>query len=155
MHTPPPLHLMDNLGPALGALAFIAIMSLVREPARRHFNAILVAGTCGTYLSGGGFGPWEMLYPALATGVVYLGLRSHRFIGLAWLLHAGWDLLHHRYGNAIWPFMPASSWGCMIFDSVIAVWFLAEAPSVFSSVVERRALRQPLASGGDITRRSA
>jgi len=30
-------------------------------------------------------------------------------------------------GNPIWPFMPTSSWGCMIFDSLIALWFLAGA----------------------------
>ena len=27
-------------------------------------------------------------------------------------MHAAWDLAHHFWGNPIWPFMPASSWGC-------------------------------------------
>ena len=28
--------------------------------------------------------------------------------------------------------MPTSSFGCLIFDALIAVWFLAGAPSLFS-----------------------
>jgi hypothetical protein len=114
MHNPPPLHLTDHLGPAACAIVFVLIMSLVKEPVRRNYNAIFAAGASGVYLSGG-LGLWELLYTAVAGGVVaYLGLRSHRFIGLAWLMHAGWDLVHHFYGNAIWPFMPTSSFGCMI-----------------------------------------
>jgi hypothetical protein len=131
MHTPP-LHLGDYVGPVVGALVFVVVMSLVKEPARRSFNAILVAGAGGVYLSGG-FGLWELLFAATMLPVAYAGLRSYRFIGLGWLMHAGWDLAHHLYGNPIWPFMPTSSFGCMIFDALIAVWFLAGAPSrIFS-----------------------
>ena len=119
----------DYYGPVIGALCFVVTMSRVPEPARRTFNAILVAGTCGAYLNGG-FGVWELIYPVVATPVVYAALRSYRFIGLAWLMHAGWDLAHHLWGNSIWPFMPASSWGCMIFDTLIAIWFLAGAPTL-------------------------
>jgi hypothetical protein len=68
---------MNYIGPALGAVVFIAIMSLVPHPARRSFNAIFAAGAVGAYI-GGGFGPWELIYPVLATPVVYLGLRSYR-----------------------------------------------------------------------------
>lgn len=128
----PQLHAIDLLGPIPAALAFIAIMSAVKEPARRHYNAILVGGASAAYLSGGGFGVWELPYVALAGGVVaYLGLRSHVFIGIAWFMHTAWDIAHHAYGNPIWPFVPTSSAGCAVFDSVIAVWFLAGAPSVF------------------------
>jgi hypothetical protein len=45
------------------------------------------------------------------------------------LIHAGWDIAHHLWGNPIWPFMPSSAFGCMIFDGMIAPWFLAGAPS--------------------------
>ncbi len=124
MHSSPPLVVMDYVGPALGAVIFVLVMSLVKEPTRRTLNAILVTGASGVYLSGG-FGLWELLYPAITTPVVYLGLRSYRFIGLAWLMHSGWDIVHHLWGNPIWPFMPTSSFGCMIFDALIAVWFLA------------------------------
>ncbi len=129
MHSPPPLQVMDYVGPAVGAVVFVLVMSFVREPVRQRFNAIFVAGAGGVYLSGG-LGPWELLYPAIATPVAYLGLRSYRFIGIAWLMHSGWDLVHHLWGNPIWPFMPTSSFGCLIFDALIAVWFLAGAPTI-------------------------
>lgn len=142
MHNPPPLHFTDYVGPAIGAIFFVVIMSLVKEPARRNYNAILVAGASGAYLSGG-LGLWELLYAAVAGGVVaYLGLRSYRFIGLAWLMHAGWDLVHHLYGNVIWPFMPTSSFGCMVFDTLIAIWFFAGAPSIITLAFRKPAPRQ-------------
>jgi hypothetical protein len=119
---------MNYIGPALGAVVFVAIMSLVPHPARRSFNAIFAAGAVGAYI-GGGFGAWELIYPVLATPVVYLGLRSYRAIGIAWLMHAAWDLPHHWLGRPIWPYMQTSSLGCMIFDTLIAAWFLAGAPS--------------------------
>jgi len=129
MHSVPTLLAMDYVGPVIGAVVFVIVMSLVKEPGRHTFNAILVAGASGVYLSGG-FGPWELVYPAIVTPVVYLGLRSYRFIGVAWLMHSCWDIVHHLWGNPIWPFMPTSSFGCMIFDAVIALWFLAGAPSI-------------------------
>jgi hypothetical protein len=129
MHSPPPLQTMDYLGPAIGAVLFVLGMSLVKEPIRKTLNAILAAGSCGVYLSGG-FGLWELLYPVVATPLVYRGLRSYRFIGLVWLMHAAWDLPHYLWGNPIWPFMPTSSFGCLIFDTFIAMWFRAGAPSI-------------------------
>ena len=92
----------------------------------------------GVYLSGG-FGAWELLYPVMATPVTFRALRSYRYIGIAWLMHATWDLPHHLWGNPIWPFMRNSSFGCFVFDSLIAVWFLAGAPHL----VTRRAARRP------------
>lgn len=142
MHSSPPLLVIDYVGPVVGAVVFVLVMSLVKEPGRRTFNAIFVAGAGGVYLSGG-FGPWELLYPAIVTPVVYLGLRSYRFIGLAWLMHSCWDVVHHLWGHPIWPFMPTSSFGCMIFDSVIALWFLGGAPSILalaSGTQRRRAM---------------
>ena len=127
MH-PAPLLIMDFVGPAIGALAFVVIMSLVSEPVRRTINAMIVAGASGAYLSGGGFGIWELVFPVVAMPMAYRGLRSYSFIGLAWLMHSAWDIVHHLWGNPIWPFMPTSSFGCMIFDALIAAWFLAGAP---------------------------
>lgn len=31
-------------------------------------------------------------------------------------------------------FMPTSSWGCMIFDAIIAIWFLAGAPALIPHI---------------------
>jgi hypothetical protein len=126
MHNPS-LLMIDYVGPAIGAALFVLAMSFVKEPTRRSFNAIFVAGASGVYLSGG-FGVWELLYPAMVTPLVFFGLRSYRFTGIAWLIHALWDTLHHFWGNPIWPFMPTSSLGCAIFDSLIAIWFLRDAP---------------------------
>jgi len=51
MHTAP-LAVMDYVGPAVGAFVFVAVMSLVAEPARRTVNAVILAGASGVYLSG-------------------------------------------------------------------------------------------------------
>ena len=128
MHVPPPLLVMDYVGPAIGGGVFIALMSLVKEPLRREVNATLVAGASGVYLSGG-FGLWELIYPVIGTLIGSRALQSYRWIGVGWLIHAGWDIAHHLWGNPIWPFLPSSAFGCMIFDSMIAPWFLAGAPS--------------------------
>ena len=128
----PSLLLIDCVGPAIGAALFVLTMSCVREPSRRSFNAIFVAGASGVYLSGG-FGVWELLYPVIAMPFVFFGLRSYRFIGIAWMMHASWDTMHHFWGNPIWPFMTGSSFGCAIFDTLIALWFLWDAPSFIRS----------------------
>jgi len=138
MYASPTLFAMDYVGPAIAAVVFALVMSLVNEPVRRTLNAVFVAGSCGVYLNGG-FGVWELLYPALATPIVYFGFRSYKFIGLAWLMHAAWDLPHHFWGNPIWPFMPTSSLGCAIFDTLISIWFLANAPPLFSRVFQTAA----------------
>jgi len=49
------------------------------------------------------------------------------------LMHSCWDIAHHLWGNPLWPFMPTSSFGCMMFDAVIAIWFIAGAPSIHTS----------------------
>jgi hypothetical protein len=128
------------LAPVLIAFTYICINSLIQEPHRRTFNAIMVGGAGAAYLSGGGFGIWEVGFCAVMTLCAFLGLRSYRFIGIGWLLHTGWDLLHHWYGNPILQFEPTSSLGCAICDPVLAMWFLAGAPSVFA------VLRRQLAS---------
>ena len=118
-------HLFDG---QVGALLFVGVMSLVAEPTRRTLNAIILAGASGVYLSGG-FGLWELIYPVIGTVIGFRALQSYRWIAVGWLIHACWDIVHHLWGNPIWPFMPTSAFGCMIFDSMIAVWFLAGAPS--------------------------
>ena len=80
---------MNYFGPAIGALLFVLGMSLLKEPIRKTLNAVLVASSCGVYLSGG-FGWSELLYPVIATPLVYRGLQCYPFIGLAWLMHAPW-----------------------------------------------------------------
>lgn len=126
-----PIGAMDVIGPALQAIVFVLVMSLIREPARQRFNAIFVAGAGSAYLNGG-LGLWEFAFIAVATWAAYRGLESYRWIGTAWLLHTAWDVVHHLYGNPLWHWDPMSSFGCAILDSLIALWFLAGAPSVYS-----------------------
>ena len=124
----PEIGFLDALGPAVGAVVFILVMSLVREPARQRFNAIFVAGAGAAYLNGG-LGLWEFPFIAVATTAAYLGLSSYRFIALAWWLHTAWDVVHHLYGNPIWPWQPLSSFGCAVLDAIIGLWFFVGAPS--------------------------
>src|SRR5436853_7853912 len=118
MHSPP-LQVMDWIGPAIGAAVFVLIMSVVNTRVRLRLDAVPAAGAAGVYLSGG-LGPWELLYPALVTPLLYFAIESFPLIGVAWLMHAAWDTVHHFYGNPIWPFMPTSSFGCLVFDCLIA-----------------------------------
>jgi len=80
--------------------------------------------------TGGGLGFAEYPFIPVATAAAYLGLRSYRWIGVAWFLHVGWDLVHHFYGNPIWFWMPLSSLACATLDTLIGIWFFVGAPSV-------------------------
>jgi len=99
--------------------------------------AIFVAGAGAAYLSGGGFGKWELVFCTVMTICAYQGLGSYRFIGIAWLLHTAWDILHHLYGNPLLPFDATSSLGCAICDPVIAAWCFAGAPAIFQMQARR------------------
>ena len=121
---------MNVVAPILVGVIYVSLCSFLNEPSRRNFNAIMVGGAGAAYLSGGGFGLWEFAFTAVVTFCAYQGLRSYRFIGVAWLLHTGWDVLHHLYGNPIIPFVPTSSFGCAICDPVIAIWCFAGGPSL-------------------------
>jgi hypothetical protein len=144
--------IMDVLGPVIVALVYIALSSLFKEPNRRSFNAIFIAGAGASYLSGG-FGIWELVFLAVVTYCAYRGLQSYRFIGVGWLLHTGWDVLHHLYGNPIVPFVPDSSFGCAITDPVIALWCFVGAPSVYD--LFRGSSRGGHASGEKVTQPDA
>lgn len=66
---------LDHVGPPIGAVVFVGIMSLLREPTRQVLNALLVAGAGAVYISGGGFGVWELLLPVIVTPLAYKGLQ--------------------------------------------------------------------------------
>ncbi|GAA4507832.1 DUF6010 family protein [Actinoallomurus oryzae] len=102
--------------------AYALLMSLIHEPHRRRVNALMIAGAGATYLSGGGMGVWELAFAAVLVYVAYRGLDSWTFIGIGWLLHTAWDIVHHLNGHPILPFDHGSSLGCAICDPVIALW---------------------------------
>lgn len=123
---------IEWLLPVLIACIYICLNSLIKEPNRRSFNAIMVSGLGATYLSGGGMGLWEMVFCTMMTICAYFGLRSYTLIGIGWLMHASWDILHHLLGSPLLPFAPTSSLGCAICDPIIALWFIAGAPTVIA-----------------------
>jgi hypothetical protein len=129
-HVVPVLQPLDFVMPVVIAIVFIALASLLKEPARQNFNAIFVAGAGAAYLNGG-LGAWEFAFTAVATYCAYRGLASYGFIGLAWILHTLWDVVHHFYGRPIVYFQPTSSAGCAITDAILALWFFAGAPSLY------------------------
>lgn len=127
--------------PVALAMVSILLVSLIREPARHKFMALMIAGAGAAYLSGGGFGLWEMAFCVVMTICAYQSLQSYNYVGIGWLLHTGWDILHHLYGNPILPFDATSSLGCAIYDPVIAIWCFAGAPSLWE--VLRRQTPRP------------
>jgi hypothetical protein len=123
--------------PIAVAFVFIELSSLIREPARRSFMALVLAGAGAVYISGGGLNIWEFVFAPLLVYCSFRGLTSYRWIGFGWLLHSAWDVVHHLYGHPIIPFSPTSSLGCAVCDPVIAAWCFAGAPSL-KDVLRRR-----------------
>ena len=121
-----PITLTHIIAPIVVASLFIVIMSRLNDRMRQRVSALLIAGAGAVYF-GGGFGWWEVAFCALFTFFAYRGLDSYRYIGMAWVLHVGWDILHHLYGHSILPMVPLSSAGCAICDSVIALWYFLGA----------------------------
>ncbi|UFP92636.1 hypothetical protein ISF26_12360 [Gloeobacter morelensis MG652769] len=136
MNATPELGIAEWIAPIAVAMVFIAACSLIREPARRNFSAIVLAGAGAAYLNGG-LGLWEFAFCSLITFLAYRGLADYRYIGIGWVLHTVWDVLHHFYGNPIVPFVPTSSAGCAICDLVLAGWYFLGAPSVYSVFVNK------------------
>jgi hypothetical protein len=118
------------LAPILIGLLYVVLNSLIREPHRRKVNAVVVGGAGAAYLSGGALGPWELVFCAVLTYVAFRGLDSWTFIGIGWLLHTGWDVVHHLKGQPILPFAHDSSFGCAFCDPVIAIWCFTGGRSV-------------------------
>jgi len=129
-HAIPAFHTQDAIMAIVVAIVFILVSSLLKEPNRQNLMAIMVSGAGAAYLNGG-LGVWEFAFTAIVTFYAYKGLQSYSFIGMGWMLHTIWDVIHHFYGNPIIPFIPTSSAQCAITDMFIALWFFAHAPSVF------------------------
>lgn len=121
--------LLQYIAPVLVAAVFIALTSLIREPARQGFMAVMVAGAGAAYLGAFATGAWEFVFTAAVTYCAFRGLTAYSFIGIGWLLHTGWDIVHHISGGPLLPFSVTSSLGCAICDPVIALWCFAGAPS--------------------------
>src|SRR5262245_25543937 len=118
-HITPPLGIADGIVPVAIGLVFIAVMQRIDEPRRLRLNALLAAGASTTYL-GGGLGGWEIVYMVVAASVAYRATASYRYVGVAWLMHSGWDLVHHLWARPILDLQATSSFGCAITDALLA-----------------------------------
>lgn len=115
---------------ALIGIAFILIMSLVKEPTKRRLNVLMIAGGGAVYWNGG-LGIYELIFGLVMFIVAMQGFKHYYFIGIGWLLHTVWDILHHLNHHPLLPFDPISSAGCAVCDPIMAIWFLFGAPNVF------------------------
>src|SRR5437879_12715244 len=64
------LRIMDVLGPVLIALIFVSLCSLLKEPKRRNFMPIMIAGARAAYLNGG-LGEWEFVFSYVVAWLAY------------------------------------------------------------------------------------
>jgi len=126
-----PITAVQMVSPLVVALFVIAGCSVFKEPDRQNFSAILIAGAGAAYLNGG-LGIWEFGFCAVITCLAFLGLKRYWCIGLAWLMHTAWDIVHHLFGSPIVPFLPDSSIGCAICDVGLATWYFFGAPSIYA-----------------------
>lgn len=131
-HIIPDFPLSEKIGAVIIAFVWILATSLIPEPHRQRISALTIAGAGAAYLSGG-LGLWEFVFCIVMSVVAFLGLDSYTFIGIGWLLHTGWDVMHHLYGNPIVPFDPSSSAGCAVCDTILAIYFFCGAPVFFTT----------------------
>lgn len=129
---------LQFVAPVFVGLALVGLISALKEPARQKFSAVFLAGAGAAYLSGG-FGLWEFAFCGVVTLLAFIGLSHYRALGVGWLAHSAWDVLHHLYGHPIIPFAPSSSLGCSICDPVLAVWYGFGAPGVWDRLGRRAA----------------
>ncbi len=130
-----------NSATAIGiAFIYIVLTSFIREPNRQKFSALLIAGAGAVYWSGG-LGIWEFIFGGLMLWIAMRGLNNYTYIGIGWLLHTGWDILHHFYGSPIVYLEASSSAGCAVCDPFIALWYFWGAPNVLSLLRKKTELQ--------------
>jgi hypothetical protein len=130
-HVVPEFTVMHAIAAVVIAILYMLLSSLVKEPERQKLSAIILAGAGAAYLNGGLSG-WELPFCAVMTFLAYKGLTHYFFLGVGWVCHTVWDIVHHLYANPIVPFSPSSSAGCAVCDAILALWFFLQAPSVFN-----------------------
>lgn len=123
-------------GNIAAAMVFIAVAGLVPEPWRQRSMAMLVGFGSGLYWEGA-LGPWEYLPMVAGLALALVGLRWYPAIGLAWLVHTASDIAHHQLADPLLAAVPLSSFGCALFDPVLALWFLAGAPDFLAALNTR------------------
>ncbi len=129
-HIIPDFTIINALAAVVIAFVYLTLSSFVKEPNRQKLSAIIVAGAGAVYWSGG-LGVWEFIFGTVMLFIAFKGLTHYYFIGIGWMLHTLWDVIHHLFANPIVEFSPSSSAGCAVCDTILALWFFFNAPSVF------------------------
>jgi hypothetical protein len=125
MASPYLLQILINL---IAAPVFVGLAGLIPMPWRHRAMAALMLVAAVVYLDGG-LGLWEFGFAAVLFGCALAGFRDVRAVGVGWLVHTVSDAIHHANGLPMVTSMPLSSFGCAVFDPLIAIWFFAGAPS--------------------------
>jgi Family of unknown function (DUF6010) len=136
----------------LGACAYVALFSLVREPSRRFISVALLASSASLYYDGK-LGIWDKLFWLGIVGCAFVACRWYPGLAIGWLLHTTWDLLSFHAGQALSDNTLRINLHCAIFDPIIATWFVFGAPSVWELAKRRKlGLQQTAPSVGSPTR---
>lgn len=117
------------IGNLIAAPVFVIVVSLVPEPYRQVAMAALLTAAGTAYLRHG-LGRLEWAIAAVIVACGLLGFVGYAAIGVGWLLHAVADVVHHLIDRPMFARMPMSSFGCAVFDPLIAIWFLLGAPTI-------------------------
>jgi hypothetical protein len=129
-HIIPEFTIVNALAAVAIALIYITIFSLVKEPKRQTINALVIASAGAVYWSSG-LGIGEFPFGISMIFIAYKGLTDYKYIGIGWLMHTSWDIVHHLYANPIVSLSPSSSAGCAVCDAILALWFFYKAPNIF------------------------
>jgi hypothetical protein len=136
--TDPSAFLEQVLINLVAAPTFVALVSLVPQPWRQRSMAVVLFGASTSYLTGG-LGLAEVPFALAIAALAVAGWRYVPAIGVGWIVHAVSDLVHHTIGAPMVAVWPLSSFGCAVFDPLIAIWFLLDAPSMKQLALRWRA----------------
>lgn len=124
-------YLFMTVANVVGGPVAALLFGLLPEPHRQRAMAVLVAGGGGVYLLGP-FGWLEVPLALACLTFAFVGLTRYWGIGVAWLLHALIDVLHHGLAAPMLPGFPLFHFGCAVIDPLLAVWFFAGAPRLWA-----------------------
>lgn len=119
------------IGNVIAAPLFVLVAGLIPEPYRQFTMALLLGVAAIVYL-GHGLGHLEWIFAAALAVCAIAGFSTYLAIGAGWLLHTVSDALHHRINRPMVPRIPMSSFGCAVFDPLIAIWFFLGAPALIA-----------------------
>ena len=109
----------------------VAALGALAEPWRRRVSVAMLLFATFVYLRHN-LGLWELGFATALLLCAMSGARSYRAIGIGWLVHTLSDVFHHAANDPMISAIPLSSFGCAIFDPLLAIWYFADAPSTSS-----------------------